>query len=146
MAAYVFITSAGQTFALPAGEVVEVLRMAAPSPVPGAPAAVRGLLDVRGEVMPVIDAGVALGAPRRALRLEDHLVVLDAGGRLLALAVERVTGLRELPEGARADAAGAEAVRLEDGVVVVQGARAWLARAGGPAAHAASGPRPSTPP
>ena len=130
MAAFVFFTAAGQTFALPATEVVEVLRMAAPAPVPGAPPAVRGVLDVRGEVVLVVDARAALGGSPRPVRPEEHLLVLDAGSRRLALEVERVTGVREVPEAALASGAGA--VRLEEGVVVVQPASVWLARATAP--------------
>jgi purine-binding chemotaxis protein CheW len=113
--------------------------MAAPSPLPDAPPGVRGLLDVRGEVMPVVDARAALGGVPGPPRPDQHLVVLEAGGRRVALAVDRVTEVRELAEGART-VTGADTVRLEEGVAVVQPARAWLARSGLPGDGAAPGP------
>lgn len=105
--------------------------MAASAPVPGAPPALRGLLDLRGEVVPVLDARAALGGSPGAPRPDEHLLLVEAAGRRVALAVDRVMGVRELPEAERTGAGGARAVRMEEGVVVVLPAAAWLARAGG---------------
>lgn len=137
MPAFVFFTAASQTFALPAASVVQVLRMAAPTAVPGAPAFLRGVLNVRGTLVPVIDVRARLGAPQRPARPGDHLLVASDGERPVALEVERVLGVRELPEGALephpawvAPSPLVEgAVKLEDGVVLVQAVRAWLAEA-----------------
>jgi purine-binding chemotaxis protein CheW len=137
MAAFVFFTAAGQTFALPAANVVQVLRMAAPTPVPGAPSFVRGLLNVRGLLLPVIDVRVRLGSTPRPVRAEDQLLVAESGGRRVALEVERVVDVRDLPDGASEPHAGwaapaalvSGAVKVQDGVVVVQAVDAWLAEA-----------------
>ena len=51
-------------FALPLGCVVEVVRMAALTPAPGAPGHVLGLLDLRGRVVPVIDLRPSWGCRR----------------------------------------------------------------------------------
>ncbi|HEV3505279.1 MAG TPA: chemotaxis protein CheW, partial [Actinomycetes bacterium] len=50
-------------YALPLGCVVEVVRMAALTPAPGAPGHVLGLLDLRGRVVPVMDLRARLGLP-----------------------------------------------------------------------------------
>ena len=65
MPAYVLFETASQTFALPAAEVRQVLRMAAPERVPGAPAALRGVLNVHGAIVPVVDVRARLGLPPR---------------------------------------------------------------------------------
>lgn len=49
--------------ALPVAEVVEIVRAARPTPVPGAPQGVSGLLDYRGRIVPVIDLRARFGLP-----------------------------------------------------------------------------------
>lgn len=134
MASFVFFTAASQTYALPAACVVQVLRMAAPTPVPGTPPHVRGVLNVRGLLVPVVDVRVKLGAPPAPPRPGDHLIVAAEGNRRVALAVDRVLGVRELPDAAvERDPAPsllvAGAVKVEDGVVLVQALGPWLADA-----------------
>jgi purine-binding chemotaxis protein CheW len=137
MASFVFFTAASQTFALPAESVEQVLRMAAPTAVPGAPPYLRGLLNLRGALVPVVDVRVRLGDPARPARPGDHLLVAAEGGRRVALVVDRVLGVRELPDDAvqpgpawpAATPRVASAVTVEDGVVLVQALSVWLADA-----------------
>jgi purine-binding chemotaxis protein CheW len=134
MASFVFFTAASQTYALPAESVVMVLRMAAPTVVPGAPPHVRGVLNLHGLLVPVIDVRVRLGAPPAPPRPGDHLIVAAEGGRRVALAVDRVLAVRELPDDAVEPAPApsplvASAVKVEDGVVLVQALAPWLADA-----------------
>lgn len=135
MAAFVLFKAAGQTLALPAASVVQVLRMAAPAPAPGAPPHVRGVLNVRGTLFPVVDVRVRLGAAPRPPRPEDRLLLVADGARRAALEVDEVLDVRELadeaisppPDGASSPLV-AGALRLEDGVVLVQALDAWLSR------------------
>src|SRR5690242_15645975 len=98
MPVYLLVEAASQTFALPASGVRQVLRMAAPSPVPGAPPPLRGVLNVHGVLVPVVDVRARLGLPTRPVDAAAHLVLADAGGRLVALEVYRVLEVREVPE------------------------------------------------
>ena len=128
MPAYVLFETASQTFALPAADVRQVLRMAAPERVPGAPATLRGLLNVHGSLVPVLDLRARLGLPSRPPDPDSHLLLALAGDRLVALEVDRVIEVREVAGGAVApdvaSSLGSElvagAVTLPDGVVVVQ--------------------------
>src|SRR5689334_22059339 len=86
-----------QTFALPLEDVREVLRAAMPMPLPRAPFGCLGLLDVRGEVVPVLDLAVMLGQRPPATRgafseqlLNSHLLVLEREQLPVALVVDRV--------------------------------------------------------
>lgn len=133
MAAFVLFKAAGQTLALPASCVLQVLRMAAPSPVPGAPRHVRGVLNVRGRLATVIDVRARLGAASRAPHPGDRLLLVSDGDVLAALEVDEVLEVRDLPEAAFAPAQPLApsplvtgALRLADGVVLVHSAGAWL--------------------
>jgi purine-binding chemotaxis protein CheW len=136
MAAFVLFKAAGQTLALPAAAVVQVLRMAAPAPAPGAPPHVRGVLNVRGTLFPVVEARALLGAASRPPRAGDRLLLVADGDRRVALEVDDVIDVRELadaavaapPDGARSPLV-AGALRLDDGVVLVQAVEGWLPEA-----------------
>lgn len=81
--------------AMPLQHVVETMRPLPVEPLAGMPAFVMGLAVVRGQPLPVVDAGALLGD------LEDpqhtRFVTLVTGRRNIALAVEAVLGVRELP-------------------------------------------------
>jgi purine-binding chemotaxis protein CheW len=118
--------------------------MAAPTPIPGAPPHVRGVLDVRGTLVPVVDVAARIGAPPRPARPEDQLLLAEAGGRRVALQIERVLEIREVPDDAvdphpewsASSPLATGAVRLPEGVVVIQALEYWLAGLEPDAAHA----------
>lgn len=73
--------------------VREVQRAALPVALPNAPPAVRGLLNVRGELIPLIDLRATLRLPARPLRASDQLVICRVGERTLCFAVDRAIEL-----------------------------------------------------
>ncbi|MCK6552390.1 chemotaxis protein CheW [Myxococcota bacterium] len=85
-------------WALPIAEVREILPAALPVPLPEAPAIVDGLLDLHGELVPVLDLRVRLGGEKRPLDPSEHFVVTCVGARLAALRVDRVLDVVHVPE------------------------------------------------
>lgn len=85
-------------FAVPAHEVVEMVRAVAITPLPGAPAVVPGLIDYRGTVIPVFDLGRRFTGRERGVRASDGMIVVDAGTRRVALLVDAIEGLVEPEE------------------------------------------------
>lgn len=83
-------------FAIPVGQVREVLRPPPLARIPLAPPAVRGLVAVRGELIPVLDLGVRLGAA--AAHLPGRLVVaaVRETDAPVALLVDAVGGMVEI--------------------------------------------------
>jgi purine-binding chemotaxis protein CheW len=109
--------------ALPSACVVEVARMVATAPLPGAPPIVEGAIGYRGTVVPVLDLRRRLGLPARGVDPADHLVVIRTDGRRVALRVDRALGLVSID---RASLVPAE--RLARGVGRIAGA--WLSSDG----------------
>src|SRR5438270_7042780 len=97
----------GQRYGLAAGAVRELLRMVAVVPLPGAPAVIEGVVNLRGAVVPVLDLRRRFGLPARAATPTDHLIVADAGGRAVALRVDRAVELVPLAEAEVVDARAA---------------------------------------
>lgn len=83
-------------YALPVEHVLEVAELGALEPVPGAPASVLGVRNLRGQVVPVLDAAALLGVEHRAQ--PRRIVIVEAGGRRAGLAVDALTDVAPLPE------------------------------------------------
>ena len=87
----------GQTYALHLEAVDRVLRMVAVTPLPGAPDAVEGVINIQGEVVPVVSIRRRLGLMHRAAAVSDGLVLAHARKRRLAIVAESVLGVVERP-------------------------------------------------
>ncbi len=97
---YLAFALAGEDYALPALRVREIIEYEPVTPLPGAPPAVRGVLNLRGSVVPVVDLAVAFGLAPTVVGASTCVVVaeLDAGGEIWPLglmtdAVHRVVEL-----------------------------------------------------
>jgi purine-binding chemotaxis protein CheW len=89
-----------EQFALPVGEVREILDHHAPFRVPHAPAWLLGLTDVRGASVPVIDLRLRLGLAPAAVTPMTRVLVVEvtlaerAAVVTLGLTVDRVLDVR----------------------------------------------------
>jgi len=117
--------------ALPVAQVQETMRRLPVEALPGSNPCVEGVAVVRGEAVPVVDAGALLrgGAPTDAAARPGRFIRIRAGERSAVLAVDDVIGV--WPEGAldlaqlpplfdgAADDAVAALGRLDDRLLVV---------------------------
>lgn len=123
--------------ALALASVQEVCRAVAVMPLPGAPAAVAGVIDVRGRLVPVIDARAHFHLTPRAMEPEDHFVIGRARGRGVALVADRVRDVTRVDvatiESAALLSPSVESVvgvaRLPGGLVVIHDLDAFLTAA-----------------
>ena len=92
---HVRVRVAGEDYALPIADVLEVAEVGEITPVPGAGAAVLGVQNLRGQVLTVVDLATVfgLGASRA-----ERIVIAEHDGRRAGLAVDSVTGVEHLPE------------------------------------------------
>jgi len=76
-----------EVFAVPVETVLEILDMRPIFRIPDAPAHLKGLIDVRGRAVPVIDLRVKLGLPAVAADTYTRIIVLEVpmGERRLAI-------------------------------------------------------------
>jgi purine-binding chemotaxis protein CheW len=81
---------AGEEFAIPIGDVREIIRSGPVTPVPGARASVKGIINVRGEIAAVVDLRIRFGLPSNQEPEPKHLVITSQGKNLLALMVDEV--------------------------------------------------------
>jgi purine-binding chemotaxis protein CheW len=86
--------------ALPLEQVNETMRPMPLEPWPGAPAGVVGVSIIRGAPVPVVDASALLGG--RSTR-PGRFVTLRVDGRVVALAVDAVLGVRAIARESMSD-------------------------------------------
>jgi purine-binding chemotaxis protein CheW len=76
--------------------IADVREICNPKPLialPRAPTAVRGVMDYRGEVIPVVDLRVRFGLLEGAETRRVKWIVVDVGGRRVALVVDDTFGV-----------------------------------------------------
>ena len=139
----------GHRYALPVSCVREVLRATAIVPLPKAPPVVQGIINIRGELVAVLDLRVRFGAARRPLQADEHFVVAQAGTRTVALRADRAVGLLQVDEAAlrpiepvvaRTEYVAGLAT-LADGLVLIVDPAAFLSESEGVALSSALGVR-----
>ena len=84
----------GETFALEAGYVREVLDLLPETPVPGAPPFVGAVINFRGRVIPLVDLRMAFGMTVGETTIDNRIVViehpLDGEPTLIGLRADKV--------------------------------------------------------
>lgn len=70
--------------------VRQVVRATEILPLPRAPRIIEGVIDFRGDIVPVVNLRDRLGLAKRGIELTDRFIVSDAGGLLAALHVDSV--------------------------------------------------------
>jgi len=81
-------------------QVHEVLKWRAPAPVPRAPAFVEGVIDLRGEVVPVVDMRKRLGLAAPEPSPDTRIVIVGFGEERIGLIVDHVSEVSRIPEDA----------------------------------------------
>lgn len=93
---HVVFKVAGAEYAIPASEVMQMESFTGATPVPGAPAHVAGLVQVRGRVVPVVDARARFGLPPVDRTLDSRVVVGQLGTRTVGLLVDSAREVMKL--------------------------------------------------
>lgn len=112
MTGFVLVTIGERRMALPAARVREVAQVVSVTPVPRAPAPVSGLLQLRGQILPVLDLA---GPVPRTPRPNDSIVVVELGPVRAALLCDRIGGVQADPGGAEVVDVGAVFDELRKG-------------------------------
>ena len=119
---YVLFELRGRRYALPVEHVLEVVPLVGSTPAPAQQAGFRGLVNLRGAHVPVLDLALALGEPAAELTLQHKLLVAQDGGTCAALIVDDVIGAARMAPGPpddRLDASRVRAIGLHDGQTVL---------------------------
>ena len=80
-------------------QVREIIRIDAITAVPGAPHYVSGIVNLRGNVLPVIDLRCRFGREKAPRSEQNRILVVELDGRTTGLIVDAVSEVLRIPEG-----------------------------------------------
>ena len=84
-------------FALYVSAVQRIVRVVEVTPLPKAPEIVVGIINLQGTLIPVFDIRMRFRLPPREVRLADQMIVATAAKRTVALIVDSVDDVVEIP-------------------------------------------------
>lgn len=96
------VCAGGANFALDAAALREVVRYREPRPLPGAPAAICGVLELRGALIPIASLAALVGRPEAGGR-PTRIAVVEIAAHRLGLAVDAVDAVIAIDASAIAD-------------------------------------------
>ena len=80
-----------------AAAVREIVRAVAIAPLAGAPGVIEGAVNLHGRIVPVVDVRLRLSLPALAVASDQYLVFLETSDRLIAVRVDDVEDVAEIP-------------------------------------------------
>ncbi len=100
---YLSFTISGTDYGLPILAVKEILQHEEPTRVPGTPPSIRGVINVRGQVVPVVDLAVKFGRPETIPSKRTCILVVEAqAGKdrlVVGVLADAVNEVLDLPAG-----------------------------------------------
>jgi purine-binding chemotaxis protein CheW len=96
---WVVFELAGEHYGLPVAAVREILRVGTITRVPHTPAPVRGIANLRGRILAVVDLRVRLALPPAEIGPRSRILVVDSRHRTLGLLVDAALQVVKLAPG-----------------------------------------------
>ena len=87
---------ADQFFCIDIMAVREIRGWTSATPLPHAPPTSRGVVNLRGAMLPIVDLGALLGLPATATTKQNVIIVVEAGGQVVGLLVDGVSDILTL--------------------------------------------------
>jgi purine-binding chemotaxis protein CheW len=89
-----------EEFGVPIAQVREVIRVSAITRVPQARSHVRGVTNLRGRILAVVEIRTRMGLPLAEISPNSRIVVVGVHDRVLGILVDRVSQVVKLPAAA----------------------------------------------
>ncbi|WP_300297008.1 chemotaxis protein CheW [Ferrovibrio sp.] len=90
---YLTFAAAGQEYGIDILSVREIRGWTVETPLPNSPAAVRGIINLRGQVVPIYDLRIRLGAERSTPSAIHVVIVVEAASGFYGLLVDAVSDI-----------------------------------------------------
>ena len=85
----------GTRFAINVRVIVEVTNMVFATSIPGTPSCIRGAVNRRGKVVPIVDLSLALGEAPGVLDEDVFLIFVKTVDRIMAIPADRLVEVKE---------------------------------------------------
>lgn len=94
---YLTFVLADEGYGLEIRYVTEIIGIQAVTNVPDMPTYVKGVVNLRGKVIPIIDVRLRFNLPEREYDDRTCIIVVDVEGRLVGLVVDMVSEVVDIP-------------------------------------------------
>lgn len=88
-----------EEFGVEISTVQEIIRAIDITPVPGAPSHVRGVINLRGKIIPVVDLRRRFSLPEAESNDDQRIVVVEIGQKRIGMLVDSVSQVIKVPLG-----------------------------------------------
>lgn len=88
-----------EEYAVDIGAVREVGAWSAPTPIPDAPPLVEGVINLRGEIIPILDLGRLFRTTRTQTGEHSRIMVMDVAGQQAGFVVDGVSEVHTVAPG-----------------------------------------------
>lgn len=95
---YMIFMVGNEEYGLEVLKVQEIIRYLVPTKIPHAPTYVEGVINFRGEVIPVLNMRKRLGLPDKEENEFQVIIVTEVNGKIMGLTVDRVLDIANIPE------------------------------------------------
>ncbi|MHB8857894.1 MAG: chemotaxis protein CheW [Thermoleophilia bacterium] len=93
---FVVFSLAGETFAVEITRIREIIRIPKVTWVPGAPDLIRGVINLRGNVVAVIDLAAILSLPASVETPKSRIIVAETGDQVAGMLVDSVSRVSDI--------------------------------------------------
>jgi purine-binding chemotaxis protein CheW len=87
----------GEEYALDISQVQEIIRVGGWTRVPNAPGHIKGVINLRGRIIPVIDPKVKMGFAASEPTKDSRIMVIELGRKVIGMLVDSVSQVLRLP-------------------------------------------------
>lgn len=87
-----------EEYGVPITQVQEIIHLTTPTRMPGAPAFVEGVINLRGKVIPVIDLKKRFALETAEYTDDARIVVVEIAGHTVGVIVDEVSEVLRLPK------------------------------------------------
>ncbi|MCG8333110.1 MAG: chemotaxis protein CheW [Proteobacteria bacterium] len=87
---------ADERYAIKVADTNEVIKVIKTVPVPKAPPYIKGIINLRGDVISIVEVGLLVDRKRRKLTKDARILIVKAGKESAGLLVSKVLGIRKV--------------------------------------------------
>ena len=95
---YLTFTVGKEEYGLEIYQITEIIGIQKITEVPDMPDYVKGVINLRGKVIPVMDVRIRFGLPEREYDGRTCIVVVNVGSAAVGMVVDRVNEVADIPE------------------------------------------------
>ncbi len=86
-----------EEYAFEISQVQEIIRVSGWTRVPNAPGHIKGVINLRGRIIPVVDPKLRMGFTSGEMTKDSRIIVVEAGKKVIGMLVDRVSQVLRLP-------------------------------------------------